>query len=67
MNLKKAFHYQKVIGVIQHEILYREMDVENFVVVEENHKRSELNFYFNDSNNKYEDEIKRLKSKNVKN
>lgn len=43
------------------------MDTDNFVVVEENHKRSELNFYFNDSNNKYADEVKRLKSKNVKN
>ena len=67
MNLKKAFHYQKVIGVILHEILYRELDTDNFIVVEENHKRSELNFYFNDSKNKYEDEIKRLKSKNLKN
>lgn len=67
MNLKKAFQYQKVIGNIQFDILYKELTTEKFIVTKENHKRSELNFYFNDADKKYNDEIKVLKSKNVKN
>lgn len=67
MNLKKAFQYQKLIKSIQLEIVTEAMDEENFEVVEEKHKRSELNFYFNDNTKKYEDEIKRQKSKNVRN
>ena len=66
MNLKKAFQYQKLIKSIQQEIVVDAMDEEKFEVVEENHKRSELNFYFNDANKTYSDELKVRKSKNVR-
>ena len=56
MNLKKAFQYQRLIRCIQQEIVNDAMDDEKFEVVEENHKRSELNFYFNDANKTYSDE-----------
>ena len=46
MNLKKAFQYQRLIHNIQLEIVNDAMEEEKFEVVEENHKRSELNFYF---------------------
>lgn len=67
MNLKKAFQYQRLIRNIQLEIVSDAMDYENFETVEENHKRSELNFYFNDANKTYADEIRIRKSKNVRN
>ena len=66
MNLKKAFQYQKLIRSIQLEIVNNAMEDEKFEVVEENHKRSELNFYFNDANKTYSDELKVRKSKNVR-
>lgn len=66
MNLKKAFQYQKLIRSIQLEIVNNAMEDEKFEVVEENHKRSELNFYFNDVNKTYSDELKVRKSKNVR-
>ena len=66
MNLKKAFQYQRLIRTIQLEIVNEAMDDEKFEVVEENHKRSELNFYFNDVNKTYSDELKVRKSKNVR-
>ena len=66
MNLKKAFQYQRLIRCIQQEIVNDAMDDEKFEVVEENHKRSELNFYFNDANKTYSDELKVRKSKNVR-
>ena len=66
MNLKKAFQYQKLIKSIQQEIVVDAMDEEKFEVVEENHKRSELNFYFNYANKTYSDELKVRKSKNVR-
>ena len=66
MNLKKAFQYQKLIKSNQQEIVVDAMDEEQFEVVEENHKRSELNFYFNDANKTYSDELKVRKSKNVR-
>ena len=66
MNLKKAFQYQKLIRSIQLEIVNDAMEDEKFEVVEENHKRSELNFYFNDVNKTYSDELKVRKSKNVR-
>ena len=66
MNLKKAFQYQKLIKSIQLEIIVDALDEEKFEVVEENHKRSELNFYFNDANKTYSDELKVMKSKNVR-
>ena len=66
MNLKKAFQYQRLIRTIQLEIVNEAMDDEKFEVVEENHKRSELNFYFNDANKTYSDELKVRKSKNVR-
>ena len=66
MNLKKAFQYQRLIRSIQLEIVNNAMEDEKFEVVEENHKRSELNFYFNDVNKTYSDELKVRKSKNVR-
>lgn len=66
MNLKKAFQYQKLIRSIQLEIVNNAMEDGKFEVVEENHKRSELNFYFNDVNKTYSDELKVRKSKNVR-
>ena len=66
MNLKKAFQYQRLIRTIQLEIVNDAMEDEKFEVVEENHKRSDLNFYFNDANKTYSDELKVRKSKNVR-
>ena len=66
MNLKKAFQYQRLIRIIQFDIVSDAMDDEKFEVVEENHKRSELNFYFNDANKTYCDQLKLRKSKNVR-
>ncbi|MDY4919909.1 MAG: hypothetical protein SO119_02365 [Phascolarctobacterium sp.] len=66
MNLKKAFQYQSKIAGIQSELINTGMRSDNFLIVEEKHKRSELNYYFNDDTRTYDDEVRRKKSNNIK-
>lgn len=67
MNLKKAFQFQKAIDSLQYNIVNEALEKEKFQKVVENHKRSELNYYFNYAVNNYKDEQKVKKSKNLKN